>query len=192
VERASANRPREMLERVGASWMWVLLFGASTTLLGIIAVAWPDSTLVVIAILFGAQLVVSGIFRFVAAFAMDVGDAAVRVLQALLGLFSFIVGLYALRHVDVTLSALALVLGIFWIIHGFIELFTALSHHEIAARGWVIFTGILGILAGAVVLSQPGISLLTLTWVLGIWLIVLGISTIVGALRLRRVTRALT
>jgi hypothetical protein len=34
-------------------------------------VAWPGATLLVIAVLFGVQLVIAGIFRFVVAFAAD-------------------------------------------------------------------------------------------------------------------------
>ena len=45
--------------------------------------------------------------------------------------------------------------------------------------------GILGIVAGLVVLMYPGPSLWALTLVVGIWLIVLGVAEIVGAFRLR-------
>jgi uncharacterized membrane protein HdeD (DUF308 family) len=87
---------------------------------------------VVLAVLFGVQQVVAGIFRFVAALATDDETGATRVL-ALLGALSFIVGLYALRHILVTIATLALLLGIFWIVNGAIEVFTALSHRRMPA-----------------------------------------------------------
>jgi uncharacterized membrane protein HdeD (DUF308 family) len=53
------------------------------------------------------------------------------------------------------------------------------------SRGWAIASGILGILAGIVVLVYPAPSLLVLALVLGIWLLVFGIMEIVAAFRIR-------
>jgi len=108
-----------------------------------------------------------------------------RVLLALLGVLSLIIGLYAVRHVLVTLLALALLLGIFWIVSGAVELFTALSHRNMQGRGWTAVTGILSVLAGFVVLVYPAISLLVLVVVLSVWLLVLGAIQIVLAFQIR-------
>jgi uncharacterized membrane protein HdeD (DUF308 family) len=182
----------DVLAGIGRHWGWVLAFGIITVAAGLIALVWPGRTVVVIAVLFGIQLVVAGIFRFIAAFAVDEATGGTRVLLALLGVLSFIVGLYALRHILVTIATLALLLGIFWIVNGAVETFTALSHREMPSRGWAIFTGLLSIVAGVVVLVYPGISLLTLAVVLGIWLLVYGMMEIVLAFRLRSLAQAAT
>jgi uncharacterized membrane protein HdeD (DUF308 family) len=114
------------------------------------------------------------------------------VLLALLGVLSFIVGLYALRNVLVTIAALALLLGIFWIVNGAMEVFTALSHRGMQGRGWTIFMGLLGVVAGVVVLVYPGLSLATLAVVLGFWLLVYGVMEFVLAFRLRSAGHAAT
>jgi len=103
---------------------------------------------------------------------------------------SFIVGLYALRHILVTVAALALLLGIFWIVNGTIEAFTALSHRGMQGRGWTIFMGLLSVVAGVAVLVYPAISLVTLAVVLGFWLLVYGIMEIMLAFRLRSLGHA--
>jgi uncharacterized membrane protein HdeD (DUF308 family) len=176
--------PADMVAGIGRHWGWVLAFGIITLAVGVIVLAWPGETLIVVAVLFGIQLIVMGIFRFVAAFAAgDVGGGT-RVLYALLGVLSLIIGLYALRHVLITLLALALLLGIFWIVSGSVELFNALAH-QVEHRGWLIFMGILSILAGIVVLVYPSISLLTLAIVLGAWLIIYGVIEIVLSFRIR-------
>ncbi len=110
----------------------------------------------------------------------------VRVLNAVLGLLAFVVGLYAVRHVLVSVVALAVLLGIFWIINGFVEIFGATdqprrAHHE----SWTGFMGLLSIAAGVVVLAYPGISLVTLALVLGIWLIIYGVMEIGLAFRVQ-------
>ena len=175
----------DMLAHLGRHWGWVLSFGFITLLAGIVVLAWPGATLLVIAVLFGIQLIVTGIFRFVAAFATDDATGGTRVLLALLGVLSIIIGLWAVRHVLLTLLALILLLGIFWVVNGTIELFTALSHRGLPQRGWTAAMGVLSILAGIVVLAYPGESLLTLSIVLGIWLLVYGVMELMAAFRLR-------
>ena len=172
--------PADLLDRVGRHWGWVLAFGIVTVLVGLLVLVWPGRTLIVVAVLFGLQLIVMGIFRFASAFGHDL-TAGTRTLFALLGALSLIIGLYALRHVYITVLALALLLGIFWIVSGTVELFTALSNRGMDGRGWAIASGILGI----VVLVYPAPSLLVLALVLGIWLLVFGIMEIVAAFRIR-------
>jgi uncharacterized membrane protein HdeD (DUF308 family) len=174
----------EMLGRIGRHWGWALAFGIITVLAGIVALAWPGPTLVVIAILFGIELVVLGIFRFVAAFGHDL-NAGSRILYAFLGVLSLIVGLYALRHVLITLLALALLLGIFWVVNGTVELFAALSHREMGHRGWISVLGILSILAGIILLAYPGLSLVVLSVIVSIWLLVFGLMEISVAWQIR-------
>jgi uncharacterized membrane protein HdeD (DUF308 family) len=175
-----------MLARVGRHWGWVLFYGVITLLAGVVALAWPGATLLVIAVLFGVQLIIAGIFRFAAAFAADDASGGTRVLYALLGVLSVIIGLYAVRHILLTLLALVLLLGIFWVVNGTIELFTALSRRGMPARGWTAATGVLSLLAGVVVLIYPGPGLFSLTIVLGVWLLIYGVMEITAAFRLRR------
>src|ERR1700716_3909991 len=177
--------PADILARVGKSWVWIMAFGIITLLAGVAVLAWPGRTLIVIAVLFGIQLVVTGIFRFVAAFASDDLTGGTRVLLAVLGVLSLIIGLYAIRHVLVTLLALALLLGIFWVVSGTVGLFTALSHRGMQGRGWTPVMGILSIVSGIIVLAYPGISLLVLAVVLSIWLLVFGAMQITLAFRIR-------
>ncbi|HEX2289643.1 MAG TPA: HdeD family acid-resistance protein [Pseudonocardiaceae bacterium] len=187
MERTPRADAADVLAGVGRHWGWVLAFGIVTLLAGLLALAWPGRTVVVLALLFGVQLVVAGIFRFVAALATDDETGATRVLLALLGVLSFIVGLYALRHILVTIATLALLLGIFWIVNGAIEVFTALSHRRMPGRGWTILMGLLSAVAGVVILVYPGISLVTLAVVLGVWLLVFGAMEVGLAFRLRSV-----
>ena len=182
--------PADMLGRVGRHWGWVLFFGVITVVLGILALAWPGHTLIAIAVVFGVQLVVMGVFRFVASFAYPDLSGGTRVLYALLGVLSLIIGLYALRHVLITIVALALLLGIFWVVNGTTELFTAISQRELPNRGWNIFSGVLGIIAGIILLVYPAISVLALAIVVSVWLIVYGMMLVSVAVQMRSVARS--
>jgi uncharacterized membrane protein HdeD (DUF308 family) len=179
-----------MLTRLGRHWGWVLAYGIVTLAAGIAALVWPGVTLLAVAILFGVQLIFFGVFRFVSAFVPDEGSGGRRVLMALLGVLALIVGLYALRHVLLTIVALALLLGIFWVVNGATELFLALSHREIPERGWTAFAGVLSLVAGIILLVYPAISVVALAVVVGVWLVVFGAIEITMAFRMRSLTKA--
>jgi uncharacterized membrane protein HdeD (DUF308 family) len=179
----------DVLARASWHWGWTMAFGIISLLAGVAVLAWPGRTLIVVAVLFGIQLVVTGIFRFVAAFASEDLTGGTRVLLAVLGVLSLIIGLYAVRHVLVTLLALALLLGIYWIVNGAVELFMALSAPGVPGRGWTVVVGVLSVLAGLLVLVYPAISLLTLVVVLSVWLLVLGLMEITLAIRARSAGR---
>ena len=171
---------------LGRAWGWVLFFGVLTLAVGLAAIVWPGRTVVVIAVLFGVQLLVWGVFRLIQALALGEASGGARVLYALIGILSIIVGMLCLRHVLQTIAVLVLLLGVYWLVSGVVETWTALAHSDLPHRGMSIVMGVLGLIAGIVVLAAPGISLLTLTIVLGCWLMLLGISEVVAALRLRR------
>ena len=180
------QRPADMLARLGRHWGWLLAYGILTLLAGIAALAWPGETLLVVAVLFGVQLIVSGMFRFVAALASEDLTGGTRVLLALLGVLSVIIGLWAVRHVLLTLLALTVFLGIFWVVNGAIEVFTALSHSGLPERGWTVVMGLLSIVAGIIVLAFPGLSLVGLAVILGVWLVIFGVMEIALAFRVRK------
>ncbi len=174
---------------VGNAWGWVLAFGLLTLAAGIAVLAWPAETLLVVAVLFGVQLVITGIFRFVMAFSEPLRGAGIRILYAVIGLLSLIVGVWAIRHANLTVVLLAVLLGIFWIVNGTFEIFAALSEPALPHRAWTGALGVLSVFAGIIVVAVPQISVLTLAVVLGVWLLFWGIGQIMIAFRLRAAVR---
>jgi uncharacterized membrane protein HdeD (DUF308 family) len=180
-----------MLSALGKAWGWLLGFGIISVVAGLAAIFWPGGALLAVALIFGAYLVVGGVFRFIAAFAIPGESGWVRALMAILALISFVVGLYLLRHPVYTILIVALLLGLYWMVHGIIDLFAAIGHPKMPGRGWTIASGILSIVAGAIVFFYPNISLVVLSIVLGFWLILYGVILIVSAFRLRSAARRL-
>ena len=184
------NDIRDVMAAVGRHWGWVLTFGILSILLGICMLVWPSATIVVISAFLGAYLLVSGIFQIVNAFAASMLTTGFRWLIGISGVLSVLLGLYAFRSIAHSVAILVLLIGFGWMIRGFAQLFEAIADKGTPARGWQITMGILGVLAGLVVLMYPGPSLWALTLVVGIWLIVLGVAEIVGAFQLRKLASA--
>lgn len=189
MDAARAVEVRELFARLGRAWGWIVAYGVLSVLAGLIAVVWPGATLVVIAIIFAVQLLVTAIYQFVFAFTVPAESGWLRALVALLAIISFAVALFLIGHVGLTLVLLAILLGAFWIVQGAIEILLAIEHPELGARTWIFVSGVLSILAGAVVVIFPGTSLLFLTIVLGFWLIIFGAGLIVRGWMLRSLAR---
>jgi len=103
-------------------------------------------------------------------------------------------GLILLLFPQGTLTFLIIIMGVYWLIDGIVTTFKSIKGRKVhAAWGWGIFTGVLGIIAGLVVLSQPVFSAILTTsllvWFLGIVAIIYGISGLVTGIRLRKQTK---
>jgi uncharacterized membrane protein HdeD (DUF308 family) len=176
---------RDILRMVGKSWGWVLFFGIVTLILGVLVVIKPRDTIYAFAILLGIWLFVAGLFRIVMAIADHEDTNGTRWLMAVLGLLSVIIGILFLRHTDETVTTLAFLIGLFWVVGGIIEFFNAYSAHGSPARGFRIVMGILAFAAGIVTLVWPHLTLNVLAVIMGIWLILYGVLEIALSLQVR-------
>lgn len=169
---------RMMTRFTGGAWGVGVAVGVIAAALGVAIVVWPAATVVVVAVLFGVQLLINGVFRIVQAIVSAEASSGTRVLFTLLGVLSFIVGVLVLRHPLQTIVALGLLFGLFWLISGVMELVTAMTDRGMAGRGWIAALGALSVIAGLIMLAWPGLTLTVLTWFFGIWLITWGLLTL--------------
>ena len=96
------------------------------------------------------------------------------------GILNIIVGILLLTNPVKTTLAMAWVLGLYWLIQGIFVLVGMFLDHT--AWGWKLFMGILGILAGIVVMRHPVASAVTIPMILVLMLGIQGM--IVGAISL--------
>lgn len=172
------------------NWGLLLAVGLFMGALGVIMLVWPGATLVVLAVTFAISLFVSGIYYIVGAFTPDT-DGGARALQIVIGALSVLAGLLCLRSPLQTLVTLGLLIGAWWLVTGIAGAAGELFGGSRPGRWWRFAGALLSIVAGVVVLLQPGISLLVLKFVLAIWLIAYGATAIVGAVVLRVKRRGL-
>ncbi|HET9894155.1 MAG TPA: HdeD family acid-resistance protein [Streptosporangiaceae bacterium] len=169
-----------------AAWPAFMAAGIASVIVGAILLAWPGETLTVVAVLIGVALIVAGLLRLTDGFTAHEVSGGRRVASVVIGLIAIILGLFCLRHYHFTITALAIIVGLFWVIHGIADLAIGLFAGRFPGRGLTVLTGILSLAAGLIVLFWPTISLTVLVAVIGAWLIVYGVLAAVLALRLRR------
>ncbi|MGA4541257.1 HdeD family acid-resistance protein [Uniformispora flossi] len=180
------------LDRVARSaWQAMLIMGIASFALGLIVLIWPGPSLRVVGVLFGVYLLVSGVFQLVAAFG-DHLSTAMRILAFISGALSIMLGLFCFRGTLESILLLALWIGIGWLFRGITQVMAAAMDPTVPSRGWQVFVGVVTFLGGIVLLAAPFDSIKVLAVVVGIWLMVVGITEFVTGIALRRHTRHLS
>ena len=164
-------------------WWLVLLTGVVSVLVGILLLAWPGKTLLVLMVVLGIYLLVFGALRFIEAVFDTEMDQ--RGLNVFLGILAVVLGVLVMREPVRFVWVAAIVVGLFWLIRGLIEIFRSIARHDVPDRGWRLSAGLISVVAGAVILLWPGASVLVVAVISGIYLIVVGIIEVVVAFKLR-------
>jgi uncharacterized membrane protein HdeD (DUF308 family) len=166
-------------------WKSTLLSGILAVILGILALTWPGITIVVAAIFFGAYLLVTGFAQVVFAFSLHV-SAGGRVLLFISGAAALILAVLCFRSLAQSILLLAIWIGVGFIFRGVATAVSAISDPTLPGRWWEIFIGGISLVAGVIMLASPFQSIATLTVVVGIWLIVIGVFEVVSSFGIRK------
>jgi uncharacterized membrane protein HdeD (DUF308 family) len=165
---------------LGRNWWLFLIVGLVSVIAGVLAIVYPDITLLALGIFAGVGLLFAGAIDIAEAIS---GTPESRVLAAIVGVLSVVAGLICLRRPGESLLAIVIVLGIYLVVAGIVRFIRSFSELEdrAAQMGLAIIDAILGIL----ILSLPGLSLVTLAVLFAISLLVRGIFMVVVAFKLR-------
>ena len=99
------------------------------------------------------------------------------------GVISVVAGILALVWPGITLLAFGLIAGINVLLFGILALVNAVADEgNVGTRLLVAILGVLGVLAGIVMMRRPGETLLVLLLALGLWLVLSGIVDAISAL----------
>lgn len=170
-------------------WKSTLVSGILSLALGAAVAAWPGQTVLVAAIFFGAYLLVTGAAQVVFAFSLHV-TAGSRILLFISGAASLILAVLAFRHFGNAVLLLAIWVGVGFIFRGVATAVSAISDPALPGRAWSIFVGIISLLAGLIVMASPFDTIITLAYVVGICLIVIGIFEVVSAFGIRKASKS--
>lgn len=172
----SQENARETVKAIQTS----LIIGAIlSAIVGTILLAWTGAALFIVAMVLGIYFLVRGIVRLVSGIFAPGLTAGGRTLSIILGILLVIVGIFVLKNPGDSLALLGILIGLSWIIDG---IATLVESSQAVSRGFAIVAGILGIIAGIVVLFVPLESVAVLTMIAGLFLVVIAIAQIIGAI----------
>jgi len=156
---------------------WALIvFGLISIVAGVLALVWPQVTILALVILLGIDILIWGILLIVNAFRTGQG----RVLAVIFGVLALVAGTSLFLQPMRNLGAVVIVLSVFWVVGGLIE-----SIESVVERGpgwgWELMSGLLSIGAGIVAIVWPGITLFVIAIVAGVWMIMIGLMRLIAA-----------
>lgn len=172
-----------MLIEVTRYWWVVAIRGLAAVLFGLAAFAWPQVTLTVLVLLFGAYALVDGVLGLIYAFGSGRPFRAVRVGEGVAGI---IVGVIALAWPGITALALLYLIAAWAVVTGILEIVAAIDLRKVIDNEWLLLlSGIASVIVGVMLAVWPGAGALALIWLIGGYAIVFGGLLIALAFRLR-------
>lgn len=180
----SYTQPQPILPIMAGNWWVLLIRGIAAVLFGLAALFWPGPTLYVLIIFFGAYALVDGLF----AIAAGIRGTAARRRWLLLaeGGLGVVAGLIAFFYPGITALVLLYVIAFWAIFTGILKIVMAISLRREIENEWLMgLSGVVSVLFGIILAVLPGVGLLSLVWLIGIYAIVFGVAQIALGFRVR-------
>ena len=168
----------------------LIVRGVLALAVGIIALAWPQVTVLALVILFAVYAFIAAGLQAMRAF--DSAKAGPVFGHLLLGLVDIAAGVIALAWPGPTALVLVLIVGIWAIIAGLVEIAAAFQAGEPAGtRAMFILGGLVSAAFGVVLCARPGLGAITLALLFGLFNLVYGGWALVHGIELRGTRKTL-
>jgi uncharacterized membrane protein HdeD (DUF308 family) len=173
-------------------WWAGVAEGVVALLFGIAAVFWPGLTLVTLVYLFSAFVLAWGIVSIVHGI-LAIKQRGTWWLTLLFGIVATGVGVYLVRHTNVSFKTLILLIGFTLIIRGIFDVLSVFLEAASATTKvlWGI-SGLAAIIVGIVILNQPVAGGVAFVWVLGLYALITGPLLIAMSIDVRNELNALS
>lgn len=178
-----------MLEKFTRNWWLFAVRGVIVIIFGIMALTRPEQMLQALVLLFGAFMLMNGIFAVIAGIASH--KTFDRWWAMLLeGLAGILIGVLTFFSPGITALALLYYIAAWALITGIFEILAAIELRRVIKGEWtLILNGLFSVLFGVLLFVFPNAGALSLVWVIGIYAIFFGIMLIVFAFRMNGVRR---
>jgi uncharacterized membrane protein HdeD (DUF308 family) len=157
--------------------------GVALAVIGALALLFPFAATLAIAIMAGWLLLLAGAVTIADAFTVEGSGPFFG--QLLIGLLKLVLGIYLIRHPDVSMVVLTLLLAAIFVIDGAAQLAMAFELRPIDGWGYLLLAGIVAIGAGVLIAAElETMSQITLGILLGVSFLTSGLARVVVSHRL--------
>jgi uncharacterized membrane protein HdeD (DUF308 family) len=174
-----------LIETLKRHWWVPVLRGVVAVLFGIMAFVYPGLTVAVLVLLFGAWILVDGVFRVIGAIGHRASDKEWG-FDLIIGIMGIIIGFLTFHAPRITALALIIYIAAWALMIGATEIALAIKlRREIKGEWFLILMGLLSIVFAVMLLWNPLPGALALVWLIGSYAIVFGFLAIILGFRLR-------
>jgi len=163
LESAAQAMREAMRETVRRHSLWYLVQGALMVLAGLLALVYPVVSSFAVVLFLGWLLIISGVVQGISLIgALRVPHFWLRLVSVVL---SVVVGVLFLRHPGEGLLTLSLLLIVFFMVEGISKVIFSLTIRPFPNWGWVLASGIIGVLLAFYLWASLPV---TAIWLLGV------------------------
>jgi uncharacterized membrane protein HdeD (DUF308 family) len=168
-------------------WRTVALRGVAALAFGIFTLIWPDLTLWALVVLFGAFVLVDGVFTLAAVIRNERGTRQRRGWLIFEGIVSIAIGVITFVWPDITALALLFLIAAWAFILGALRLAAAIQMRREIDDWWLpALSGALSIAFAVLLVITPGAGALVITWLIGWFALFIGVLLLMLAFRVRK------
>ncbi len=173
-----------MIEALKRYWWVPVIRGICGIVFGVIAFAYPGLALATLVLLFGAWVLIDGVFRIVGATAGRASDPDWG-FHLIVGILGIVIGVLTFRAPGITALALIIYIAVWVLMVGAVEIALAIKLRREKGEWFLILMGLASIIFAALLLWNPGPGALALLWLIASYAIVFGVLAVIFGFRLR-------
>ena len=158
-------------------WL-IVLTGIVAIVFGLFAIAMPDTMLASLVLVF-AIFVIANALIMLARGAFFARTATRRWLLIAGGLITLVIGVLALFRPAGFVIALVMLIALWALFMGVLQIYAGIISRGAPYWWLMLITGVIGVVVGLYIITQPIAGTVVLVWALGIYAIVYGIGEIV-------------
>ena len=170
---------------------WSVVWGVLLIILGVLAIGSPMLAALAVNIVIAWLILLAGVIHFIVAF--HAHRAGSIIWKLLVGIAYLCFGAYLLLHPVVGVASLTLVLACLFLVEGVLNIILFFRMRSVHGSNWVLIDGIITLLLGLLIYLQwPSSSAWVIGTLVGISMIISGVTRVMISMAVRRAATAVT
>lgn len=164
-----------------------VVWGVLLIVLGVLAVGSPMIVAVAVNVLISWLIIVAGLAHVAVAFHRK--EAAHIIWRVLVGIAYLVFGIQLITHPTIGVASLTHVLALLFLLEGIFDIALFFQVPSAQGSGWVLFDGVVALILGLMIyLRWPSSSAWAISTLVGVNMIISGVTTVILSFAVRRAT----
>ena len=177
------------IDAIAKRWWMLVVRGIAAMAFGVLAIAWPNSSLLALVLVWSAYALIDGVISV--ALAVRAGRARRRWGWLLFdGLVGIAAAVLTVLWPQITAVALLMLIAAWAVITGIAKIVAAIELRRVIRGEWILgLSGLVSIVFGVLMMIFPGASALAVVTIIGVYAIAFGALLTVLGFRIRSLAK---
>ncbi|HLW51422.1 MAG TPA: DUF308 domain-containing protein [Candidatus Angelobacter sp.] len=168
---------------------WSIVWGVVLIIFGMLAIGSPMIAALAVNVVIAWLIVLAGIVHLILAF--QAHGAGSMIWKLLVGVAYIALGVYLIMRPQIGVASLTLVLACLFLIEGILDIILYFRLSSLRGSGWMLVDGIVTLLLGGMIYFQwPASSAWALGTIVGVSMIISGVSRVMVSMTVRKLAAA--